>query len=229
MANHAHRGELALNAGRAEEAIAHYTEALKQSASPLFYIKRSTAYQRHNDFPKALEDAEAAVVLAVKRAKRELIGQAQLRRGIALFHLEQYGNARLVFGLARKYDDKEKSLAIWDVKVNGKLKTLEVDDVRALVTTTEVPEERISQGAEPSGDDDVEAENEKSKALPVTPAEPGDSPLPIAANIRHDWYQNTQSVSITLMAKGAPLEQTSVEILPTSVISELQSDSREYG
>ena len=216
MANHAHRGELALNAGKADEAIAHYTEALKQSASPLFYIKRSTAYQRQNVFPEALQDAEAAVVLAIKRAKRELIGQAQLRRGIALFHLEQYGNAKFVFGLARKYDDKEKSLAIWEVKVNGKLKTLEADDARALVTTKEVPEEQVSQSTILPGDNNVLAGDEKSKALHVV-STPAGSPLPIAANIRHDWYQSTQSVSITLMAKGVPLDQTSIEIQSTSV------------
>ena len=225
MANHAHRGELALNAGNADEAIVHYTEALKQSASPLFYIKRSTAYQRQNNFPRALQDADTAVLLAFKRAKRELIGQAQLRRGIALFHLEQYGNARLVFGLARKYDEKEKSLAIWDVKVNSKLKTLEADDARALVTTKEVPEEKTSQITVLPGHNDVGLENGQSEALPVAAAEPAGSALPIAANIRHDWYQSTQSVSITLMAKAVPLEQTSIEIQPRSVCGALESDS----
>ena len=103
------RGEAALKAGNYVDAIKHYTDAIKQSpGAATHYLKRSIAYQRTSKFSEALHDAEEAVILAVKRAKRELIAQAQLRRGIALYNLEQYGDASYCFGLAKKLDPNEK-------------------------------------------------------------------------------------------------------------------------
>ena len=86
--DNAKRGAEALSAGRHAEAIEAYSQAIRASpTAPDYYIKRSTAYQRSSppDFASALSDAENAVLLAQKRAKRELIVQAQLRRAIALF------------------------------------------------------------------------------------------------------------------------------------------------
>ena len=86
----AHRGEAALEAKNFSEAVTLFSAALAKSPTAVpYYIKRSTAYQRSQKYSEALNDAEIAVVLALKRAKRELISQAQLRRGIALFNLQK--------------------------------------------------------------------------------------------------------------------------------------------
>lgn len=235
MADHAHRGEAALKEGNTDEAIAHFTEALKQSSSPLYYIKRSTAFQRRNSFLQALQDAEAAVVLAVKRAKRELIGQAQLRRAIALYHMEQYANAKFVFGLAKKYDDKDKSLAIWEMKVDGKLKGLGDGNESAIVSTKEVPDDDVlAITQQPFTNQDTShttqegsvqktnaaateygtaATSNVSKSTSIT-VSAGPS---LPTNIRHEWYQNAENVYVTLLAKGVPKEQASIDIGDNSV------------
>ena len=46
------------------------------------------------DHQAAFNDAELAVSLATKRAKRELIADSQLRRAVTLFNLERYGDAK---------------------------------------------------------------------------------------------------------------------------------------
>ncbi|KAF2733377.1 SGS-domain-containing protein [Polyplosphaeria fusca] len=201
------RGAAALKESKYDEAIKHYTAALSSnpSAAP-YYIQRSTAYQRLSRYTEALADAEIAVVLAVKRAKRELIKDAQLRRGIALFFVERYADAEFVLAIVKKLDEKEKTLTIWTMKVAAKLKTLPEGDERGNVTVKEVP--------------DVELPSESSsKTTKVTSAESASEPAartppaPTPANkIKHDWYQTNENVYFTLLAKGVPKEKTTVEI-----------------
>ena len=61
-----------------------------------YYISRSTAFTRVSppDHEASYKDAEVALSLASRRAKRELIGQSQLRRAIALFGLERFADAK---------------------------------------------------------------------------------------------------------------------------------------
>jgi tetratricopeptide (TPR) repeat protein len=120
----AKRGAEALNAGNYAEAIEEYTAALAVSpTSPDYLIKRSTAYQRSSpaNYTLALVDANKAVINAQKRGKRELIIQGQLRRAIALFGLERYADAKFVFDVVKRMDPKEKTLPIWETKINTKM------------------------------------------------------------------------------------------------------------
>src|SRR5205823_5160546 len=101
--------------------------------------------------------AEIALTLARERGRRELILAAQLRRGIALYQLEKYGDAAFVFGTiqaktgaladntgkpekmrdaigmaggAQSSSKKgyEQELLIWMLKVKSKLQTLAEGD-----------------------------------------------------------------------------------------------------
>lgn len=106
--NAASQGDKAIEASDWPAAIQHFTRALIElpRAAP-YYIKRSTAYSRLKpadggpDSNAALRDAEIALVLARERGKRELILSAQMRRGVALYQLERYGDASYVFGVVR--------------------------------------------------------------------------------------------------------------------------------
>lgn len=146
----------ALAAGNFSSAVSLYTTALKTfPEAPDYYIKRSTALSRLTppDYEASLRDAEQAVVHATSRAKRELIAQAQLRRAVALFGLEKWGDARKCLEWSQKLNEKEKSLAMWLVKTEQKLKGLGDDDKRSKVTVEEVPDIQISNvdaQAEPS-------------------------------------------------------------------------------
>ena len=222
------RGEAALKAGNYVDAIKHYSDAIKQSpGAATHYLKRSIAYQRTSKFNEALHDAEEAVILAVKRAKRELIAQAQLRRGIALYNLEQYGDAGYCFGLAKKLDPSEKTTGMWEDKTKMKMKDLANDDSRKQVTVKEMPDPSRSKN------EDI------STAAPVSAAQPATNPAPNsntsepalsadsatksapaqtpASKIRHDWYQTSTNVIITILAKGVPKDLVATAIEPNSV------------
>ena len=113
------RGATAIAGGDFKAAVSHYTDALAQNPQAVdYYIKRSTAYTRLSppDHEHAFKDAEIAVALATKRAKRELIGQAQLRRAIALFGLERWADSKQCLEWVKKLNEKEKSLSIWEMK-----------------------------------------------------------------------------------------------------------------
>jgi hypothetical protein len=106
--NAATKGDQAATASHWPDAIEHYTLALIElPRAPTYYIKRSTAYSRLKpadggpDSEAALRDAETALVLARERGKRELILDAQMRRAIALFQLERYGDAAFLFNVVK--------------------------------------------------------------------------------------------------------------------------------
>ncbi|KAF2179884.1 SGS-domain-containing protein [Zopfia rhizophila CBS 207.26] len=202
------RGAAALKDSNFEEAIKQYTAAIATNPNAVdYYIKRSTAYQRTSKYPEALADAEIAVVLAHKRAKRELIKESQLRRAIALFFLERYADAEFILGIVKKLDEKEKTLGIWTMKIAGKLKGLEEGDERKKVTAKEVPDVEI-----PSASNSTATKSEYSTAAPAAAIAP--TPVvPTPANkIKHDWYQNNENVYFTLLAKGVPKDKATVEI-----------------
>jgi suppressor of G2 allele of SKP1 len=119
MSTQADLGAKALAARDYTSAIAHYTTALSSSQSPIWLTQRSTAYHRLGQYEDALRDAEDAVLVARARGKRELIASAQFRRAIALYSLGRLGDARLVLTWARKLNEKEKGLAMWQAKVAG--------------------------------------------------------------------------------------------------------------
>ena len=215
-------GAEALAVGDFSLAILQYTKALASHPQAVdYYIKRSTAYTRvsPSDPASSLADAEVAVVLAHNRGKRESIAQAQLRRGIALFGLGRYGDAGRCFEWVKKMSPKEKSLLIWEAKVQGKLSSLKKGDSKGEATVKEVPDADI----EKAGADARKAETARTsseKAAASTSSASTASPKTLSTTpdkIRHDWYQSTDSVTVTLLAKGVPKDRATVDIQPSSL------------
>ncbi|KAF2455562.1 SGS domain-containing protein [Lineolata rhizophorae] len=207
------RGAAALQASDFPAAIAAYTAALKVHPKSVDYrIKRATAYQRcaPANWAAALADASAAVRLAVARGSRELTTQAQFRRGVALFGAERYADAAFVLDLVRQRDDKVQGLDIWEMKARKKLEGLEEGDPRGVRTAVEVPPE--DEGAE----NGAEGNGNGQKVDAAAPAA-SEEKKPALDKIKHDWYQNNDNVYFTLLAKGVPKEQTSVDIQPGSL------------
>jgi len=219
--DNAKRGAEALSAGRHAEAIEAYSQAIRASpTAPDYYIKRSTAYQRSSppDFASALSDAENAVLLAQKRAKRELIVQAQLRRAIALFGLERYADSSFVFEIVKRMDPKEKTLGIWENKIKTKLAALGEDDARVKVTVKETPDVVApkSETVPAKSEEKTVASGTSSSSTAQTSATATPTQTP-ANKIRHDWYQNADNVYFTLLAKGVPKDKASIDIQERSL------------
>ncbi|OCK76835.1 SGT1 and CS domain-containing protein [Lepidopterella palustris CBS 459.81] len=211
----ASRGAACLANSRFDEAITHYTAAIAANPTAVdYYIKRSTAHQRSTppDHAAALSDAEIAVALAHKRAKRELIKESQLRRAISLFHTQRYADAKFVFGIVKRLDEKEKTLGIWNKKVEDKLAGLEEGDPKGVVSVKEVPEVQVPSvgpGKAVASASKAEMAKAATVARPVVPT-PADK-------IKQDWYQNSENVYFTLLAKGVPKEKATVEIEENSL------------
>lgn len=225
---HASRGASALSSGDFASAITHYTEALAVNPTAVdYYVKRSTAYTRLSpaDHEASLKDAETALPLAFKRAKRELIAQSQLRRAIALFGLERFADAKQCLEWVKKYNDKEKTLTIWAMKIDSKLKGLEEGDPRTVVTVKETPDVDIptaSQATNPSKPSEKHEEPKNTDGSKEAPKEQSTAPKPQVvqtptSKIRHEWYQTPETVIVTLYCKGIPKDKATVEIMDNSL------------
>ncbi|KAJ9660584.1 Cochaperone protein [Coniosporium apollinis] len=219
------RGASALSASNFDEAISQYTKAISLNPKAVdYYIKRSTAYQRASppDHQAALHDAEIALVLAVKRAKRELIAQAQHRRAIALYHLERYGDAQFVFEIFKKLDPKDKTLPIWEAKLKGKIKELAEDDEKMKVTVKEIPDIELPapEAARAPATAAATSAEKANGSTAQPPSASASASTPTAAGvvqtppskIKHDWYQNNDTVYLSLLAKGVPKDKATINI-----------------
>ena len=222
------RGASALSSGDFASAIAHYTEALTIKPTAVdYYIKRSTAYTRLSpaDHRAALQDADTAVQLAYKRKTRELMAQSQLRRAIALFGLERFADAKQCLEWSRRYNDKEKTLTIWTMKIDSKLKDLNEGDPRAAVTVVETPDVEISTASQNTNTVKPVEKHEEPKsthAVKETPNESSTTPKPQsvqtpASKIRHEWFQTEKNVIVTLYCKGIPKDKATVDIKDNSL------------
>lgn len=239
-ANLAAKGAAALSAQDYPAAIDAYTQAIAGIPSSIdYYIKRSTAYQRAGDYDNAFNDAEIAVVLAQKKGKRELLGQSQMRRGISAMLMGRYGDAGVCFKWAEKYNAADKSIPVWQKKLEIELGKIEEEDLRREVMIKEIPDVDVpkpakrtdpapaakSGGAGDSGrveelPDDYEepVSKEKGKAVEgekkevaAPPPAPPTGVTTAVDKIRHEWYQTNTTVSISLFVKGVPKDETTVE------------------
>lgn len=218
------RGASAIAAADFPKAIKHYNTAIESNPQAVnYYIQRSIAHVRVSpaDHASSFKDAEMALALASKRGSRGLMTQSQLRRGVALFGLERWADAQECFKWVGKLDPKEKTVKIWEIKAQGKLKGLAEDDEKSKVRVKELP--------------DVELPKEKIAKKVEKPAAQKESPLPAptakeagtevkpegvqtpANKIRHEWYQTVDNVVVTLFAKGIPKDKATVEILQNSI------------
>ena len=219
----ASRGKAALNESKYDVAIKEFTAALKVSpTSPDYLTQRSTAYHRSKDYTSALTDAEDAVVNAQKRAKRELIVEAQFRRGCALYSLERYGDAEFVFNVVKRMDEKHKMVAMWVHKTKMVLQKLDEGDEKKKCTVKETPE--VSSESSGSKREDSKASvNGASNGTTSQSQHPGSSATPTQPQqtppdkIRHEWYQNNDNVYFTLLAKGVPKDKAQIDIQERSL------------
>ena len=220
------RGASAIDSGNFRLAVTCYTEAITQNPQAVnYYIQRSKAYTRLSppDHQAAFNDAELAVSLAVKRAKRELIADSQLRRAVTLFHLERYGDAKQCLQWVKKLNEKEKTLAIWEMKAEAKLKGLQDGDDRGKVTVQEIPEVEAPKavvGKKPANESDNTTAASASTTTngtkdtaekPTPPLQPEGVQTP-PSKIRHEWFQTNDTVTVTLFCKGIPKDKATVEI-----------------
>lgn len=222
MSTQAALGQKALEKREYETAVKYYSDALKSSNSPLWLMQRSTAYQRQGKHELALADAEDAVHQAISRGRREHMAAAQMRRAIALFSLGRFGDARLCFTWVRKLNEKEKGLGMWQAKVVQEYEKLDENAAGRKTTIKETPDkmERVMSAESQSG---AVTSGGTIKPAAATPSNASTTAATSAAvqtpkeKIRHEWFQSSNKVTITIFAKNVPKDQADIQFTENSV------------
>jgi len=107
------KGNAALQAGNASEAIEHYTHAINlDGANHVYYSNRSAAYLSQGDANNALEDANACLGLNPEFAK------GYSRKGAALHALQRYNDSIAAYqaGLQKFPNDAGLTKGLQDVQ-----------------------------------------------------------------------------------------------------------------
>jgi suppressor of G2 allele of SKP1 len=223
----AREGKEALKAGDYSKAIDLYSLAIHSNPTAVdYYIQRSIAYTRlqPSNYLLALKDAETAALLAYKREKKELIIESQLRRAIVLANLDRLGDADFLLKLARSLQGQRNyrnpgadnaTLDMWETRVETKMRKLNADDEKLKVTVKEKPEVQEESTAatdaidkeQQEAADKAKAKEEKKKAG-MTQA---------AKDIRYDYYQAGDVVTLTIYAKNVSKEAVTHELKEDSV------------
>lgn len=195
----------------------------------------------------ALKDAEYAVLFAEKRAKREKIQAAQHRRVVALYGLGRYADAKFVLSTMEKWRPKGSKPSkmegdMWMARIESKLNKL--PESEKVVTTKEFPEidipsdkqiiaqlkahlnadhsfkfeaDPIPQSTDNSAVDEAGNGSNASTSGPTALA-PSTATLTTGlVKIRHEWYQNAHSVTLTLYAKGVSKDSAEIDIKDDSI------------
>ena len=219
------KGAAALRSGDIAAAVSHYNKAIAANKRAVnYYIKRSTAYTRLSpaDHNAALQDAEIALVLAKNRQKRELIAEAQQRRGISYFHLGKYADAKQCFLWSKAFDLKSNGTAVWLAKVETKVEEDLAPSVEEFpkIDVPALPEkEKHPEGNSTAQDsqatlseaDGVSFEQESNGK----PKENVDQTIP--SKVRHEWFQSDDTIGVSVFVRGVPKNEASVSIEPMSL------------
>ncbi|KHJ32174.1 putative sgt1 and cs domain containing protein [Erysiphe necator] len=220
MSGDAIKGKALLDSGDYQSAVKYLSEALKSSQAPTWLLLRSTAHHRLGKHGPALHDANKALLISINRGKRELIAESHYRRGIVLHGLRQYGDSRMCFYWARKYNEKLPGLSMWISRVSKDYDANGGEQAECnAITVKEVPdvvEEHEQKIESPQSHQSslLDKENEKSKIN--VPAEGINSALP-NSKIRHEWYQSNNTVTVEILAKNTPKETITVNIQERSL------------
>jgi len=174
-------------------ALERYTQAILLDPTNVDYLlKRISCYLKLENYTDALADANEAVKHAPNNA------QVYLKKGIALFQLEEYESAKNAFEKGQSIESLD-TFKTWIRKCNAELQTESENS-----QTNIVMEESQNQSLPPS--------QEKDDQTPVSlPSEPKKEEKP-KTNIRHDWYQSHTHVIVTILVKNIKKEDAIVDI-----------------
>mmetsp|Transcript_28451 Transcript_28451/g.31608 ORF Transcript_28451/g.31608 Transcript_28451/m.31608 type:complete len:383 (+) Transcript_28451:54-1202(+) len=195
-----------------EDALQQYTEAIELDEKISdYYVKRSFCHYKLKNFAKAIADANQALTLDKGNSK------AYLRKGIALFAEDEYESALAAFNKGSELDAANRQFKKWIRKCKAEIAEDEDDlDLQTPAPTqTTQPEKPVKEEAAAFPDDMPGLEPD-----PATKAtEPADTPMPDAPAkkkrpplFRHDWFQTTQKITVSVFAKNQKKEDVKVDI-----------------
>ncbi|KAG0053401.1 Suppressor of G2 allele of SKP1 [Gryganskiella cystojenkinii] len=174
-----------------DEALKLYTKAIEINASHVeIFLKRSATYQKLGKDQEAYEDAvKALALIKEKPVDVSVEAKAQLRKGVAAFHIQDYQTAKVALEACRVLSPDQRTLASWIRKNDQELTKLPK-------TATPTPAAAPAPVAAPVAIPTV-------TPAPVTPA---------VHRVRHEWYQNDSHVTISVFIKNVKKESVDINI-----------------
>ncbi|RKP31373.1 SGS-domain-containing protein [Metschnikowia bicuspidata] len=186
-------------------AIYKYTCALKENPDAFSaVIKRAQAYTKAKEYTNAKADIESALQLAEKRGKMHEKALCYFRRGIVFYAEKKYADSLASFKRAVELKCPEPSLNIWVSKVK---RDLEKQGKSAKSTASTTAAQCIAQTTAQS----------TTTPQPSTSIETINKHTPLKLQIRDDWYQDQESVTVTIYAKNVYKDSAQTEFSETSV------------
>ncbi|CAI2172169.1 11591_t:CDS:2 [Funneliformis geosporum] len=180
-----------------DEALKLYNEAIELDATNAEYLlKRSATYQKLKKNKESLDDAEKAFSLVEgKEEEKTVKAKALLRKGIALFELENYQSAKDSFEFSKELNPNDKLLVTWLRKTETELKKI-------------APKPEITPQTSTSGNDTTAT----TQAAPS-----GAAGFLSQSRVRHEWYQNENFIIISIFIKNVKKETVDVYMADRSV------------
>ncbi|KAL8616757.1 hypothetical protein ACOMHN_017794 [Nucella lapillus] len=156
-----------------QRAVELYTEAVSQDPnSEEAWVNRAQAHLKLNHYQDAVKDCDKTLVLNSRNVK------AYLRKGTALFYLEEYGQALDTFKEGAQLADDDATFGVWTEKCEVKLNERKPN----------------------------EAETGMDQATPVPAAATAEPPAQGPAKPKYDWYQTATHVVLVLLQKNTKKE-----------------------
>ncbi|RDD46760.1 Protein SGT1-like protein A [Trichoplax sp. H2] len=172
-----------------EEAIELYSKAIeKDNTIAEYYTKRATALIKVKRYQEAIKDADDAIRIDATNWK------SYLRKGIGLYHIRDYSNAKEAFLRGQEVNGNEESFAMWIDKCTAELGQQSNDNPSDL--------------AQKSNKAVTETDNAAAEVVTVVSASP---------KIRHDWYQTQTTVTIDILSKKVNPRDFSIDFDANSV------------
>ncbi|KAF8980672.1 Protein SGT1 A [Entomortierella lignicola] len=178
-----------------DEALNFYSKAIDINATHAeIFLKRSATYQKIGKDKEAYDDAVTALALIKEKpsADVEVEAKAQLRKGVAAFHLQDYQTAKVALEACQALSPEQRTLASWMRKNEQELAKLPKPAAAPVAEATPISSPVVPQ----------------SQASTPVPA-----PLtPAAHRVRHEWYQNDAFVTVTVFIKNVKKETADINI-----------------
>jgi len=179
-----------------ESALSLYTEAIEAQPCADAFLNRAHAHLKLEHFVDAVADATKACEMDPTSSK------ASLRLGIAYFELEEFQSAKKAFETGGALDADNKAFATWIRKCDAELE-MESDE-----------------------DDEAEAAPKPPAPAPAPkPAAPAPAkPETAASKIRHEWYQNSTHVIVTVFSKNVAQEAITLDLQESALDFSIKLD-----
>ncbi|EIE25539.1 SGS-domain-containing protein [Coccomyxa subellipsoidea C-169] len=188
-----------------ETAIELYTKAISLSPNDAdLYASRAQSYIKEERFLEAVQDASKAAELSPK------LGKAHLRKGVALFNLEEYESAKEAFETANSIQ-KKKEIETWIRKCNAELEGLSLTTIAIRPGTTQhggfaVMEQNAidlpSHSSVPNG----------TSAPASTSAESKSNGVQQEGKYRYQFFQTQNIVEVAVLAKNLTPDRVKIDI-----------------